>query len=556
MAADVATLQSGNALYNPIPPGRENDYREIAAPTVDFLDMVVDKANMYIGPLPITNGSEDRDGEVTNPDGLIDVAYKSNPIVFLQHSHRIAPMIPPIGTSETPQRVYDVKRIGDVWYSGCRFSQSTRFARQVFRMVDDGLIRGRSIGALNHAMSYYKPKLPGVAFHQNQIIPVRTKSVSHDQYELVEWSHVFLPSNRDIVTPLKSIMSKGWIDDRPISTPLKMIMKSLDLSEPASNAKYIAQNPRFKWPDFLGGITVKSPATLLFRADAFTAKRVKEFMADNADVGIIETEIETETIGGDLYLKSTQFKHAGQFEVSEHPAVPGMRLLFAKAEAATEKIEQLVANDAAGSVQVVEKPAPEQAVAKAPEKAADIPAPVPEAGAEATAVENAEAVENAAGPGGMRYLKALVKNATTLAEMMEAASAEQEPEMLEKCGEFTTKVRGLIKEVSDFEAERYGKNKPNEAAEAESEKPTAELTKAAKSGLFYGTKSLVPGSFMNGLQLLKKEVKDESCQQVIGAMMKGLAVPEAKPDPEQALRDKVRAMLVREKASAAINQLV
>ena len=551
MAADVAQLQNGNALYNPIPPGRENDYREIAAPTVDFLDMVIDKANMYVGPLPITNGSEDRDGEVTDPNGLIDVAYRSNPIVFLQHSHRIAPMIPPIGTSETPQRVYDVKRVGDVWYSGCRFSQSTRFARQVFRMVDDGLIRGRSIGALNHAMSYYKPKLPGVAFHQNQIIPVRTKSVSHDQYELVEWSHVFLPSNRDIVTPLKSIMSKGWIDDKPIATPLRMIMKSLDLSEPASNAKHIAQKPRFKWPDFLGGITVKSPATLLFRADAFTAQDVKAFMAKNADVGIIQTEIETESIGGELFLKSTQFKHSGGFEISEHPAVPGMRLLFAKADAATEKIEQLVANDAAGSVQVVEKPAPAAAAQAAAPAEAGAEKPT-----EATAVENAEAVEKAAGPGGMRYLKALIKNATTLAEMMDAASAEQEPEMLEKCGEFTSKVRGLIKEVSDFEAERYGKNKPKEAAEAESDKPTAELTKAAKAGLFYGTKSLVPGSFMNGLQLLEKEVKDESCRQVIGAMMKGLAVPEVKPNPEQELRDKVRAMLVREKASSAISQLV
>jgi hypothetical protein len=532
-----------------IPAGREQDYREIGAPSVEFLDMVIDRENMYVAPLAITNGSEDRDGEVTNPNGLIDIAYKSNPIVFLQHSHRISPMIPPVGTAETPQRTYDVQRRGDAWYSGCRFSQSTRFARQVFRMVDDGLIRGRSIGALNHALSPYKPKLPGVAFHQNQIIPVRTKSVSHDQYELVEWSWVYIPSNRDMVTPVKSIISKGWLDDRPLDPTLKMIMKSFNLDEPVSNARHMSKSPRFAWPNFNGEVTVKTPTALLFDPERFSMREVKAFMAKNADLGIVDTEIETANIGGKMFLRSRQFNHSGAVETVEDPKHPGFMLLFAKA-APSDQIEQLVADDKTGAIQEVAKQAV-QAVDAAAKPADASAAPA----ADAT-VEDAAAIEKAVGPGGLRYLKSLIKNASMLADMMESAAADQEPEMMAKCGEFNSKMRDFIKEVAAFEAERYGKKKPDGESEEMEEEPTAALSKAAKAGLFYGTKQLLPGSFMSGLQLLQQEVADEGHRRVIGAMLKGLAKPEAKPDPEQEAREKIKQMIARVKAKENISQLV
>ena len=519
-----------------IPAGRESDFREIVAPPVDFLDMQIDRENMYIGPLPITNGSEDRDGEVTNPDGLIDVSYRKNPLVFLQHSHRISPMIPPVGTAETPDRQYDLHRRGDAWYSGCRFSQATRFARQIFRLVDDGTLRGRSIGALNHALSYYKPKLPGVAFHQNQIIPVRTKSISHDKYELVEWSWVWIPSNRDMVTPLKSIISKGWIDDRPIDPALKMILKSFDLSEPPSNAKHLSKKPRFAWPLRANGESaVKSPSALLFDSERYSLKDVKDFMVKNADLGIVDTNIDSQTINGKVFLRSQQFHHAGPTETAQDSRYPGFMLVFAKA-ATEEQIQQIVGDKAAAQVPDKQgQPATTAVVAKTDTEQA-------EAGAEQSGAVDvpAEAGEKLAGPGGLRYLKALIKNASMLADMMEAASADQEPEMMEKCGELNMKMRNFIKEVSEFEAERYGKNKPEEGME-EDEEPTAALSKAAKMGVFYGTKQLLPGTFRSGLQFLAQEVADEGHRKVIGAMLKGLAIPETKPDPEQHRRERPRA---------------
>ena len=578
MAGPVAQqLEDEQVQSSLIPAGRENDYLELNAPSVSFLDMVIDEDKMYVAPLAITNGSEDRDGEVTDPNGMIDVAYKSNPIVFLQHSHRVAPMVPPVGTAETPERVYDVKRIGDSWFSGCRFSQSTKFATQVFAMVADGLIRGRSIGALNHALSPYRPKLPGVAFHQNQIIPVRTKSVSHDQYELVEWSWVYIPSNRDMVTPLKSIISKGWIDGRPLDDSLKMIMKSFDLREPASSAKHMTRKPRFNWTPTGGNAvpTNKSPSAVLFDADKFSVPEVKAFMVKNADLGLMDTPIDSVTIDGALYLRSTQFTHTGEFETVTNPVAPGLKLLFAKALPteeenpagdATAKIEQLVADPAAGNVAVVEKPvAPAEAAA--PAKAAPVAAPVAapegspeEEATEGTAVENteaAEAIEEAAGPGGMKYLKALIKNATQLADMAEAASADQEPEMMEKCGEYTSTLRSFIGKVSEFMDERYGKKKDGEAAPAEEkEEPSATLTKATQRGLFYGNKQLLSEPIVRGLQLLQENVPDERHRSMIGLMLKGVALPEATPDPEKVARDKVRAMIAQVKARESVKQLV
>ena len=588
MPGQLTQLNQPPARSALIPQGRENDWREVSAPAVSFLDMVIDEDAMYVAPLAITNGSEDRDGEVTNPDGMIDAAYKTNPVVFLQHSHRLSPLIPPIGTAETPARVYDVSRKGDTWFSGCRFSQSTKFATQVFAMVADGVIRARSIGALNHALSPYRPKMPGVAFHQNQIIPVRTKSVSHDKYELVEWSWVFIPSNRDMVTPMKSIMSKGYIDGRPIDADLKMIMKTFDLAEPASSAKHSSKKPRFAWPKLRGENIVKSPAQILFNANNYTMIEVSAFMKKNADLGIVETPITTTTIGGELFLKSTQFAHSGGFEVCEDAKVPGLKVLFAKAFPEDKKpstaVEQLVSQPDQGVVTVNENPPPAAAPAPAPADPANpqavdpaakaapaAPAPVPVAGvpedpaAQVGDNEAEEAAEKISGPGGMKYLKALIKRATEVTDMAEAAQADLEPELLEKCGEFTNTLRAFIGKVSEFEQERYGKKKePGAAAvpgekpeeDEETKEPSANLTKSAMTGLFYGTKTRLPVGFVHGLRLLQEETPDEKHRSLIGLMMKGVAIPEPKPDPDKVLRDQVRAALIKQRSSEKISQLV
>lgn len=527
-----------------IPKGREDDYWELSAPSGDTysLDMVIDKANMYVAPLLITNGSEDRDGEVTNPDGLIEAAYKRNPVIFLQHSHRIAPMAPPVGTAVTPQRVYDVHRRPDGWYSGCRFTQAIKFASQVFRLVDDEVLRGRSIGALNHRLSNYKPRLPGVTFHNGQIVPVRTKSISHDSYELIEWSWVWMPSNRDVVTParsgitparevvpiIKSILSHNRLDGLPLDPKLSLIMKSLNLAEPASNLQG-AGKVRF-WPfaSNTGVANVSSPFAVLFSQKSFNVAQAAQFLRSSADLGLIETQLQHHAEAGTQFLKSVQYAYNGPTERLED-ADSGVVLLFAKAApegVVTEVADQVDIAAAQQPAGAAVKPAAEDAV---------------------IVTEKQDDAEMAKMQPGLRYLKALIKKASEVADEAEAAMLEQEPEMIEKCQQYTQKLRGFIKEVADFETERYGQ-KP---VEQEEEKPqTAALEKSLLVDLFYDRRVVLPQVFTKGLQLLHADAPTGKHKQLAAAMLKGVVGTEEQQ--EDLLRQQMRGQIVKRLAERAV----
>ena len=200
-------------------------------------DFIIDKSSMYVAPLPITTGSEDRAGERVDPAGIITTAYEQNPVVFFVHSHKSMPLVPPIGQANKPDGTFDCFRVndpvlGDIWKSGCTFSQATKFAGQIFALVAEGTVRGRSIGAIAHKYVPYKPQLPGVAFVNGEIRPARRSSVICKSAELYEWSWTPIPCNRDAVIALKSMMSHGVIDGLPIDPMLSQVMKSFDLAEP------------------------------------------------------------------------------------------------------------------------------------------------------------------------------------------------------------------------------------------------------------------------------------------------------------------------------------
>lgn len=537
-----------------IPKGRENDYWELSTPSANFLDMQIDRGNMYVAPLLITNGSEDRDGEVTNPEGLIDAAYKIDPVVFLQHSHRIDPMLPPVGTAETPDRQYDLHRRPDGWYSGCRFTQTHKMAEQTFRLVDDGVLRGRSIGALNHALNPYKPKMPGMAFVNNQIVPVRTKSVSHEKYELIEWSWVWMPANRDIVTMpkqgitphrdvvplLKGIISQNKLDGMTLDPRLGMVLKSLNLAEPTSATFHKAKY----WPlKSVGELAVETPFEILFSRKSFTQADAKKFLSSSSDLGLIETALVSEGSGG-AFLKSVQFAYSGPVQEVENPEVPGMILRFCKAlspaEAVAAEVKPEDKDKDQVDVEAAQQPASQSAGQIAPATQGD-----------ATAIVSQE--EQAAVKGvkpGLRYLKALIQKATEMADEAEAAMEEQEPELTEKCQQFTHELRAFIGKVAEFQTERYGNETQEEKAE---EKPeSALIEKSVKADLFYGRKIKLPAPFTKGLHAMHDLATDDKQKTLAAAMLKGCvstALPErkseSKPSPEDELKERVRRIASR-----------
>ncbi len=546
---------AGNAAMSSIiPKGRENDYWEMAAPSTHFLDMEIDRAKMYIAPLLITNGSEDRDGEVTNPDGLIDVAYRKDPVVFLQHSHRVAPMVPPVGTAETPDRTFDLHRRPDGWYSGCRFTQATKFARQVFRLIDDGVLRGRSIGALNHQLSNYKPRLPGVMFHNNQIMPVRTKSVSHDKYELIEWSWVWMPANREIITPMreitpdkevvpliKGILSRNGLDGTALDPSLKMVLKSLNLAEPVTNLNHAGKVRHWPFQKSHGDAHVQKPVAVLFSRKHYTLPQARECLKSSANLGLIDTAIGTENRNGETFLKSLQYSYNGPLEEHQDPRVPGLVLLFAKST--SDDVAAVVSDDDENMVDVEtpQKPAsaaPAAAVAKTSKAAAP-----PEEGEVVT--EGPAAEDLMYKQPGLRYLKALIKKATQVVDEAEAAMEEQEPELMEKCKEFTSELRGFIGKVAEFQEERYGKPGP----EAEQKPETAELTKSLRADLFYGRKAMLPKPFTKGLNALHEMATTTQQKDLAAAMLKGVIgeqFSQKQEDKERAeLREKIRQGFIK-----------
>ncbi len=206
--------------------------------TVAGGEFIIDERNMYIHPLPITSGAEDRSGEKIDPNGIITASYEQNPVVFFAHSHKFMPLVPPVGQAINPDGQFDCFREGDIWKSGCLFSQATRFAGQLFALVAEGTIRGRSIGATAHGFAPYKPTLPGMVFHQGEIRPTKTRSVVCTKAELFEWSWTPLPQNRDMVIALKSMMSHGRVDGQTLDPVLGEILKSMDLFEPIQSHGY------------------------------------------------------------------------------------------------------------------------------------------------------------------------------------------------------------------------------------------------------------------------------------------------------------------------------
>jgi hypothetical protein len=559
-ALEQQETQSANsaAVSSIIPKGRENDYWEMAAPSTHFLDMEIDRSKMYVAPLLITNGSEDRDGEVTNPDGLIDVAFRRDPVVFLQHSHRVAPMVPPVGTAETPERVFDLHRRPDGWYSGCRFTQATKFAGQVFRLVDDGVLRGRSIGALNHQLSNYKPRLPGVMFHNNQIMPVRTRSVSHDKYELIEWSWVWMPANREIVTPmreitpakevvpiLKGILCRNGLDGMSLDPSLKMVLKSLNLAEPVTNLNHAGKIKHWPFQKSYGDDHVQTPVAVLFSRSHYTLPEARGFLKSAANLGLKSTAIGTEMRNGQTFLKSVQSAYSGPVEEHASNDVPGMILLFAKST--SDDVAAVVATEEAVDVEAPQQPAAKpiaKPAAKPVSTATEMANAASEYSAEVVAQEP-EAEDLMIKQPGLRYLKALIRKATQVVDEAEAAIEEQEPELTKKCKEFTSELRSFIGKVAEFQEQRYGKPGPG----AEQKPETAELTKSLRADLFYGRKSMLPKPFTKGLNALHEMATTTQQKELTAAMLKGVIgdqFSQKQEDKERAeLREKIRQGFIK-----------
>ncbi|TXH46192.1 MAG: hypothetical protein E6Q97_30050 [Desulfurellales bacterium] len=511
-----------------IPAGQEHRYRQGEAVTSDFLQMKFDESRMYIEPLIITNGSEDRDGEVIDPSGIIDTEYRRNPLVFFNHSHKFDPSIYPVGTSETPERKYQCMRQGDVWVSGCRFTKAAKIGEQVFALVLDGVIRGRSIGGLTHDMVPYKPATPGKAIHQGRIVSARPNSVKRTLLELVEWSWVPIQSNRDVVTAVKSILSRGRYNGQSLDPGVKMAFKSLDLREPETSSKNGRSTPHSLcgWAAITKGFEMSDavPVAVRFDTKHFNPVAARQFLQERPEL-FLDTELSVENVDGRLCLRSTQLRYDGEIEAVHDDRLPGVELLCVKAGffGKSEEVEEEPEGDGkAGIVQQILEDAEKQTVAvqEGGEK------PPEEKPAEEAAIVAAKAMS---GPRGSQWLKSYMQKLGQILDMAEASQTELEPEMVSKCGEFNEMARALIGKMGEYHKTRYeqaGGGEQDGESESEGEPETATMTKAAKIDAFLNRRVVVPGFVMKAIRTAGESLqgdapKVDEAREILSEVTKG-----------------------------------
>jgi hypothetical protein len=133
----------------------------------------------------ITTAAPDRAGDVVVPAGLSNVdEFLLNPVVLWAHQRAL----PPIGTclalDVQPQRVVAVTK----------FAAGVPLAEDVFRLYEQGVLRGWSVGLLPRRAS---PR-PG------------RRGTRIDEWDLLEYSAVPVPENPQALT---MAVEKGLISD-------------------------------------------------------------------------------------------------------------------------------------------------------------------------------------------------------------------------------------------------------------------------------------------------------------------------------------------------------
>lgn len=530
-----------------IPAGKEDLYREFDAPSV--LRVQIDKGSMYCGMLPITTISEDRQGEIIDPSGALLDFHRSSPVVCWQHSHKLAPTLPPIARAETPSGQYDVKLIDGVLYSGCTFSQATKLANQVFALINEGMIRCRSIGAIGHKLEHYTPEAPGQVMWEGKIVPARTRSVIYRVWEMLEWSWVIIPANRDITIAVKSLLSNRKVDGQSIDPMLELTLRALDLREPVQvpGCSFVTKSfggVACKVPGQLlkGGSRMKGAAYVLFDPAKVAPGVAKAFLQGNPE--LIESEITFDDTT--KQMKAVQVKYNGAVEIK--PVVGDDGLPIDGVTVAMIKCDQQMPNKSikANPTDVV---VPELAVPTVPGvgetelKSEEIP---PEIEIET------EVTPEFSGLPGSRMLQALSSQIDEMTVMANTALQEQEDptvkakttEIINMLGEIGTAVKELHDSVYGDKPDAVkllkAESDPSENPEGDVEEPMEPDAEKRKSLLakFYrqpnGTR--LPENVVKALSTVFKQLPETEATKaprtMLGQMLKGV-LPQQAPEPEQ-----------------------
>jgi hypothetical protein len=169
----------------------------------DAVTLAIDAGKMRIRSV-ITTADADRAGDVVIPTGLLNVEeYLLNPIVLWAHNRS---QFPPIGICEwldvQPRRIV----------AETRFAQGVPFAEDIFRLYEQGVLRGWSIGFVPRKAYRNGPRAMSAL--------VKESGLRVEEWDLLEYSAVPIPENPGALT---IALQKGLVRDEPLREWLSQV---------------------------------------------------------------------------------------------------------------------------------------------------------------------------------------------------------------------------------------------------------------------------------------------------------------------------------------------
>lgn len=180
----------------------------------------IDRGKMAV-PCTITTQDEDRQRDIVITAGIDLSKHKTNPVVLYNHGYGGVKF--PVGKAEDPEGVYQLVRSEGKVRSVTYFSQKNLESEQIFQLVEEGILRGVSIGFQIKMAEYRRDKSP----EEYDGWP----GLLISKCELFEYSHVCVPANPQA---LADKVGKGMLAGRPIS---EGILKSFTPYLPARVAQ-------------------------------------------------------------------------------------------------------------------------------------------------------------------------------------------------------------------------------------------------------------------------------------------------------------------------------
>ena len=171
----------------------------------------------------IATADQDRAGDVVVPAGCNLAKYRLNPVVFFGHQS-----IPfPVGTSEDGSGNLCVSVEPSRVKATCFFHQATKEAVQVFDLVRLGVLRCTSVGFNPISEPIPMPRIKGEIYPGQHGRPGDSSlGFRYDQWELLEWSWVGIPSN-PYCGILREHLSKNRLAGEPIAPLLRKHLEPL-----------------------------------------------------------------------------------------------------------------------------------------------------------------------------------------------------------------------------------------------------------------------------------------------------------------------------------------